>query len=258
MRRRFNYTNRIRIPQEKISINVNKNNGQIESFDANIDLKDLHFSEKARLYVEVYHRTDRKQFDFGTIENMAKPKDTSLLDFVYTQNLQFRVKIVDINEKHGLILGHADKIKLTKGLTKSILPVDFRDLGKQIWIIEMTGDEGAPMLVLNEKIPNIKSVSKNDPAFILFVYPSVFKQILTQMIIDGVDDVDDPSVTWHKDWINFTKTISPTITTPTILDVKHDDFKQDEAMNWINKIIEEFCYKRKEWKEFIKIQQGEN
>ncbi|MBU0596635.1 hypothetical protein KKA94_00540, partial [Patescibacteria group bacterium] len=67
MKRRFNYTGRGRIPQEKISIILNKKENSVSSFTATIDLSGMGLPPEAKIYIETYHRTEYKSFDFGTV-----------------------------------------------------------------------------------------------------------------------------------------------------------------------------------------------
>lgn len=252
MKRRFNYTGRMRIPRERISIILNKNGDTIKSFTVDIDLTGLNLPSNAKVYVEAYHRTENKRFDFGTVENITSPINTSLAELAYTENLKFRVLVVDESLQHGLILAHADKIRPELATDKrSILPVEFRDIGHQIWRIDFSGEEGAPILIFNRHIPNIENIARSDARFFMFVYPVVIREVLTHMIfIDGIESVHDPSIEWHKEWLDFIKRILPD-PPPDILDPRDDAFDEDAVNSWIDRVIEEFCATRKEWYEFL-------
>lgn len=223
-----------------------------------MNLDDMKLHSNARVYVDAYHKTEVKRYDFGTVENIVPPRDTGLAEFAYPENLKFRILIVDESGQHGLILAHADRIRPASDLdTKSILPVDFVDLGQQIWRVDFTGDGGSPILAINRNIPNIETIVKSDPQFIMYVYPAVIKEVLTHMIFDeGVDSPSDPSVEWHSDWLDFSRRILPGEGPPEILEPREDDFESDAAWAWINKVVEEFSASRNEWREFIK-QMGE-
>lgn len=259
MKRRFNYTGRSRIPRQKISVILNKDGESAKSFTATIDLNGMNLPREAKVYVEAYHKTDVRRYDFGTVDDIIPPRNTGLATLAYSQNLKFRVLVVDESGHHGLILAHADRIKLVSDVdTKSILPVEFRDLGKQIWLIEFAGDEDAPILVVNKNIPNIENMAKSNPQFILHVYPAVIREVLTHMIfVDRVDSLSDPSVDWHGDWVNFARKILPGAGPPEVLDPQSDNFVEEDVMDWINKVVEEFCASRNEWSSYISQLIGE-
>lgn len=258
MRRRINYTGRRKITREKVSIILNRDNNSVRSFSANINLDGFNFPPDARIYIDTYHKTEVKRYDFGTAENIVPPRDTGLAGLAYPENLKFRILMVDESGKHGLILAHADRIRPVSDMnTKSILPVEFCDLGQQIWRVDFAGDEGSPVLAINENIPNIQTIAKSDPQFIMYVYPAVIREVLMHMIFaEGIDSPSDPPVEWHRDWLDFSRRVLPGEGPPEILDSREDDFESDAAWAWINKVVEEFSASRNEWREFIKQMSG--
>jgi hypothetical protein len=132
-----------------------------------------------------------------------------------------------------------------------ILPVDFLDIGQQIWQIKF--DEGFPVLVINKRITNIESISRVDPQFIMFVYPAVFREILTYMVfVEGVESPDDPQVDWHRDWLDFAKKILLAEEPPENLNPQNgNSFDKEEVEKWIERVVEEFCASRNEWIQYI-------
>lgn len=259
MKRRFNYTNRLKIKQEYINLKLLSKDKIYHSFDLELNLQDFNFPSNAKIYIDAYHSTERKRYDFGTVNKFTKPEDLSLSNLAYTDNLQFRLLVVDDTEINGLILAHADRIKPKQETRKSILPVSFEDIGQQVWMIKYDGFEGSPILILNNKIPNIQNIAKSNPQFFLFVYPIVIREIVNHIIfIDNIDDINDIEIEWHGDWIKFLKLINPNIEIPKTLNVNAQDFDIEEYTFWLNKIVDEFCMLRKEWKEFIKSYTKEN
>lgn len=253
MKRRVNYTGRQRIPRENIEINLVRDDDIIRSFDAIISFDDFDFPDDAKVYIDAYHRTEFLRFNFGTVDDRENPRSTALSSLAYGANLKFRLLVVDESGKHGLILGQADRISPEKEADrKSILPVDWKDLGKQIWRIEYTEHEGGPILYFNGKIPNIKNISMSDPQFFICVYPSVIREVLTHIVfVDGVDSPSEPSIDWHADWIRFARIILPGREHPEILDPGVEDFNSEDAKKWIDDVVEEFCDSRKEWDKYI-------
>ena len=140
---------------------------------------------------------------------------------------------------------------MKKSILGSILPVSFDDLGRLIWKIRYNvRDEGAPLLVLNSKIPNIENISRTDHQFFMCVYPYVLREIFRYMFYFSViGSVDDPLADWQSDWIEFGKAIlngkNPPQSNPEDFD-NYDDFQ-----NWIDEVIKEFCNSRSEWDKYI-------
>ncbi|MBT9147254.1 MAG: hypothetical protein DDT32_01007 [Syntrophomonadaceae bacterium] len=260
MKRRFNHTGRKRILRENISIVlIRDQQNKVRSFNATINLKGLALPSDAKLYVEACHRDELKRFDFGKVENISSPSDTLLTALAYTEHLKFRVLVVEESGEHGKILAHADRIALEIPADKKpILPVEFRDLGQQIWCVEFTGDEGAPVLVINNRIPNIENMAKIDSHFIMYVYPAVIRQALTHMIfIDGVEDIADPPADWHREWLEFSRIILPAEGPPREILNPGENGNSEVVIDWINKVVEEFCFSRNEWREYIRLLEGE-
>jgi len=260
MKRRFNYTGRKKIPRENVSITlIRDRDGKPRAFSASINLNGLDLPADARAYVEAYHRDEMKRFDFRTAGNI-QPPDTDLTGLAYSENLKFRVLVVDKTGTHGKILAHADRIRLeAPSDKKSILEVEFRDIGQQVWKVEFTGDEGAPILVISNKIPNIQNIAKSDSRFIMDVYPSALREAFIHMFfIDGVDSVTDPSLEWHKDWLEFARIVLPESPPQEIYrpGENADSEVKEEWLEWVDKVVAEFCSQRNEWGEYIRIIEG--
>ena len=260
MKRRLNYTGRKRIPRESISIALVKDlRGTAKSFNAKMDLANLDLPSDDEVYVEAYHRNELKRFSFGTVGNIRYPPDTLLTEFADTENLRFRVLVVDGSED-GKIVAHADKITVEADATrKAILPVDLnRDLGQQVWCVEFEGSDGSPILAINNKIPNREAMARSDPLFIMNVYPAALKEVLIHMIfIDGVSDVNDPSVEWHRDWLDFSKKQLAEGFPQALYDPRDNGSPEirDDWLRWVDEVVAEFCLRRSEWWDYVQVVQ---
>ncbi|MCS7258846.1 MAG: hypothetical protein NZ601_05750, partial [candidate division WOR-3 bacterium] len=211
IKRRFNYTGRKKILRKNIAITLNEHDGKIKSFSAQIKLDDLQLPLNAKVYIEAYYATDWARYDYGTVGNITPPPNTSLEHLAYKEDLNFRILVVDVSENRGKILAMADRIKPEPlSEKKSILPVDFQDIGHQIWKIEYEQQDGGPILIFNKNIPDIEYRAKSDTGFFFFVYPNVLKEILRKIIIqDKVVNIDesDPD-DWHTKWLKFVKKVT--------------------------------------------------
>lgn len=254
MRRRFNYTGRKRIRRSSVVIDLRREGGEHPSFSASLDLEGLSLPSDSRVYVEAYHRTEYQRYDFGTLEDIRPREETTLERTAYVENLKFRVLVVDETDGRGLILASADQVKPVEEDIECILPVVFRDLGQQIWQVAYDGDEGAPILLLNSRIPGIESMARRDPQFLIYVYPSVTREVLTHMVfVDGIEDMTDPSLEWHARWLRFAARLLLGETPPETLDIRDDGFDSEEAIDWIDRSVEGFCALHvKEWRQYIK------
>lgn len=251
MKRRINYTDRKRIPGERVSLNLIEHDGQ-KSFDANLNLDGLGLANHACIYLESYHKTDYMRYAFGTVEHIQKPQNTDLGFLGRIENLRFRLKIVDESGDRGLILAVADRIR-PEGADeiRSILTVEFKDLGHQVWRVSFDGNE--PILELNSTVPFIRDKAKADYRLFFYVYPAVIREILTNMIlIDGIPDLDDAEE-WEQDWMGFAYRYGGEY--PEILDRSQDGFDENEIRGWVERVVTEFCIShRDKWHDFIQLE----
>jgi hypothetical protein len=239
MKRRLNFTGRKRIKRDQVTINFIKHRDFIDSFNfINFDHSDLELPANACVYVEAYYRTELKRFPFGTIENFSAPQSTSLTDMAYRQNLKFRVLVVETRSKK--ILAVADGISPdSPSDRRPILPVEFKDLGNRVWELNFEEEEASPILLINERIPDIHNIAKRDPSFFVYVYPFVLHDILNHMVfVDGIDSITDPQIEWHHDWLDFVSGMG--VQPKKCLIKDSDSHDQSEASKWIEQAVEAF------------------
>jgi hypothetical protein len=270
MKRVLNFTDRKKIERKNVSLQFKKENNKVTGFVIkNIDLNGLGLRGDALVYVEAYYRTELKRFKLGIVDslNPRNPPNSpnssnshtfsferGLKEMTYPENSKFRILVVDPSDLK--ILAHADKISPDEMVGKNaILPVQFTDLGNEIWRVEYEGDEGAPILLVNEKIPS--NFARQDPQFLLFVYPAVLREILTHIVfVDKIDSTTEPTVDWHCNWLKFIQELGVKI--PESLSVDDDNENRDDILEWIDKCVEGFCNKySKKFQEYVKTFLGE-
>lgn len=233
MIRRFNYTKRRRIPHGKVSVKLQPG-GEAPSFDASFDLEGLGLPESAKVFVEAHYKSSYQRFDFGTVGSLTAP-DKRVLDEVDRGNtILFRLKIVDADGTHGRIVAEADDIcpEDTGGGTESarycILPVNFVDLGQQLWRVRL--DDTRPVLEVSA-FPEAESFVRSDPYFIGLVFPEAMRQILS-LALDEWEGFED-AVEWKANWVRFAKTFAA--------EDPPGEGADDEARHeWIETVIGEF------------------
>ena len=236
MKRKLNYTGREKIKRENVSIHLSRQNDTLVAFEiTRLDLGEMNLPPDAIVYVEAYYRTELKRFELGTVSTIRCPFSCDLKGMAYTQNLKFRILVVEPSGERK-ILAHADRIAPEEPAErKSILPVEFCDLGYEIWRVSYEGEEGSPILLINSRIPNIQNIAKQDPHFMMFVYPAVMREILTHMVfVDGVDSCE-----WHDDWLGFVSLFR--VPRPATLNKEDSNFEEENALKWINECVTTFC-----------------
>lgn len=224
--RRLNFTKRHRIARDDIDIVLHED-ASPPNFDAQLKLEGHGFPVDARVIVEAYRQTTLVRFDFGTVDALHQPPDTSLAAFESPAAVRFRVRVTSVSGRQGLLLGLADKIRPRNPGEKpdkrlSLLPVKPDDLGEELWRVEFGGD--ATFLVVNDKLPDWKETSR-DPWFRAAVFPAAMRRILERILYvekHATTDGED----WQSQWLRFASTLPGSGPMPSDRD-EYDDWIED-------------------------------
>lgn len=248
MIRNFNYTNRKRILRDNVSFEwIDGKEEEPASFKAKIDLHSAGLLRPdGQVWVEAYSGPIVSRYYFGTVEHRVDPEDTHLSGFPRGLKPFFKVKVVDPDDPRKRLLAFADRIapaqreEIESG-RQSILPVEYVDLGQQIWNLRM--DESLdPVLQLNSTITDPVGISTlaKTPEFVALVYPAVIRQILAQLLLEN----DDPTIAADHDWLKFGSGLSSrTCPDRDSYGDNEDDFLRDARM-WIDDVVDGFCRAR--------------
>ncbi len=234
MTRRVNFTERTKIPRSRVRIRIVEE-GARRKFDAEFHLDGLRLPEQALLFVEAYYRAAYQRFDFGTVGNPHSPSNR-YLDQIPKRKPLFRVKAVLREDGIARIVGAADKVvpedsDSDEDARRSLLPVDYVDLGDQIWRLEF--DEDWPRLLLNERFEGIREAARSGPEFVTLVYPEVFRAILKRICEEDRFDPDSNDDDWGTVWLRFAC---------RELHRPHPPDPSDgSADEWINEAVNAFC-----------------
>lgn len=237
MIRRYNYTGRKRLLSEKIKINEWLKKG-VKHFEVvQCDLKEFEFHDDARVFIEPYFKSSFLRFDFGTIARFQAPSNTDVSDLPTSDQLWYRIKIVDESSKLGLILGTADiqgtLVDNPHAGKRSILPVDFVELGNRIWALDFRADR--PVLSVNSLLDNINIREKiKQEEFFSLVYPEVIKRIALRVSeADGFFEND--LFGWQAEWMIFFKEV--------LLQTHMPTNDENSIEDWCNDMSDAFARK---------------
>ena len=236
MIRKFNYTGRKKIKRSNVHIDLLRDDNGKRYFNLSLHIDDLALPSDAHVYVEAYHRSGYKRYDFGTVADRKIPTDRRLSNFSESAMPLFRVKVVDRTTSQGRILASVDKVRpenigeLPAG-SQSLLFVEYDDLGNKIWQLDLEGDW--PVLKLNQSVDEISLIASSDNRFLSLVYPEVFRQILKRIIIE--DQHTDPECDddWPSLWLQLACFL-PGISIPP-------QISKPDQQEWIEKAVESFC-----------------
>jgi hypothetical protein len=234
MLRKLNFTDRARIPRSAVQIALRRGDDGILAFDPRLALDALRAPAAARVYIEAWYRSSYMRFDCGTVARFSPPADRRLTEIDSDNVVRFRVKVVDNSAGEHRIVAAADDITIAEkkpdeASRRSLLPVNFCELGDQVW--RVTFDANGPVLDLNGSIPNIEVQAKSDARFFALVYPAAVREILTRILL--VDDYEpaEESDEWWSLWLRWGAELT-------------DDAVPDEADDrevWIEEVVAAFC-----------------
>jgi len=249
MIRRLNYTGRRRIARSQVTVRLVPSADGVWSFDADFDLGEYDFPAQSSVFIEAYNATSYMRFGFGTVGKVEVPADRRLTDITPTPLPKFRLKIVDRSERHGLLQGVADKLvaflpEEDLEHRQSLLPVEFHDLGEQIWRLDLTD---WPVLELNSRIADLGEVARSADWFLGLVYPEVVRRILHAVVIEqGVNDPDFDDADWTSLWLRFACSL-PGVEAPP--EGESEDARTRQR-DWIEHAVQAFSRAREARKRF--------
>ena len=237
MIRKINFTGRRKIRRTSVRVDILRDAAGRRYFELRLDLSDLRLPPNARVYAEAYHRTGYQRFDFGNCANVQSPPERCLERFSDAIIPLFRVKVVDRTSAHGRILAALDKIRpetvdKEPAGSHALLFVEYDDLGNTIWRLDLDGDW--PVLKLNHRVEEVGLLAAADQGFFALVYPEVFRQVLTRVLVG--DEHTDPNCDddWPSLWLRLARHLPG-------MDAPPDAAAEREA--WIDRATEAFAAK---------------
>ena len=239
MIRQFNYTKRGRIPSSRVRIDVKKRGLDAPAFDANINLEGLKYPHPAKVFVEAYYKASYQRFDFGTVGKVSPPEKRILDEVERGTAIFFRVKVVDQVESQGRLVAELDDITGSEGGEEGeskycILPVNFKDLGEQVWRLEFGGTR--PVLEVSNFVGADVFV-RNDPTFFSLVYPAAVRQVLRHYLIDGKLEFEPNTETPEGMWALFVKSFFVEPVPPP------EEENEEAREEWVEGAVAAFCSK---------------
>ena len=200
MIRRFNFTGRQRIEQERVAFEVTEaTDGGPASFNATLDFDGMGLPADAPVTIEAYRGRMAMRFPWGAVGELAPPLDRRLVSV--PDNPSFRVKVA-ASDGSGLLLAMANRIRPRREERRgSLLWLKSSDaLGKEVWRLEF-GD-GNPTLLINSNVHRIEDAALNDGAFQGLVLPEAMRAVLIHALIVDDADVEDEGGDWSE-WLRF-------------------------------------------------------
>lgn len=207
--RRFNYTGLETIDRKHARIVLEKcPNGSFQ-FRAELTIGDYKFPGDALVFVEAYRQTTWMRFQWGTVTALVRPVNTVLSDFDSPEGIRFRVRVTGTGDKHGMMLGEADRIAPVGELDDDderspLLKVRASDdLGEEVYKVEMAPN---PTLLINRRIGDWRALAAS-PVFQALTAPAILRSVLIHLLqIEDAYDSDDHESS-HGRWLRFAQNL---------------------------------------------------
>ena len=211
--KRINRTGRKRILKRDIQLKLRATENQdAPIFDLDLRLVGYGFPESARVRAEAWRGHAVQRWDCGTVGDLQQPSEDRRRLTDVPPSARFRVFVVAADGS-GKLLGHASNLTPELPLN-SRLPLEERDLGEVVWRVEFDGEDGNPVLLVNQKVAGISEAVRHDPTFRSLVMPEVFRSILTRMVLIDRAYPDDTDGPW-ADWFELARAYLPTKEPPS-------------------------------------------
>ena len=231
MIRRFNFTERKRIEEERVQIEVVEPQGDgPASFLATLNFDGMELPPDAPVTLEAYRGRAAIRFPWGTVATPRPRLDRRLVNM--PSNPSFRVKVV-APDGSGALLAMANRIRPKREEHHgSLIWLEARDdLGKEVWRLEF-GD-GNPTLLVNSGIAGIESTVQNNDAFRSLVMPEVLRAVLVRALIVEDEDMEDAG-----DWNELLAFVRSFHDAPLAADTGDDE--RIARMAWIDAAVAAF------------------
>ena len=247
--RRLNYTQRSRISQQMVTIVLHKpeDDSQTATFDFEMDLESLELPQDALVRVEAYNGRSAMRFDWGTVSHLTPPTYCHLHSVPFPP--RFRVMAL-APDGSGRLLALGDKLTPRwEDERSSLLPVEFTELGMEVWRLNFDENGGNPVLEVNKDIEDINYAVRHDEAFRSLVLPEVLRSILTRaLVVEGENPDDDEEGGNWQPWMRFVKDFYHE-EYPQISD--DEDLDKTAIVGWIDRAVTAFTDKRFRAKTFF-------
>ena len=235
--RRFNYTQRVRIPATKVHLEVERGeDGQYRGMVKKLDLFDHgrhteNVWQAANVVVEArrvstgsYHRQA-----LGTVGEVQHRNDIvpiELPEFRDAAEITFRFKVIDDSKK---LLGEVDGIRAGERSPTDREPLIYlipTDLREELWKVDFQ-DPSGPRVLVNRLLPNPSGLLTRDPLVRGLILPQIVRQVLGAAAAS-----EQQSEQWVANWMAFAGRLGHT-DLPTL-----DD--EDAIQEWVDNVVESF------------------
>ena len=238
MKRSYNYTGRKRFDLKDFTISRYENGSSYEFMLSFHTIEDYNLPMGSTVLVEAYVGSNIERFRLGTWKKPVTQKRLPITIFNTSDEVKFRLKIVDETKAEKPLLAWRDSIAPVAydgsgNKRKGILPVRAKDLRHRLWKLEW--NDLSPRLLVNSRVSETKDINaivRADPDFAGLVFPAVLEEILLVLARnEALSDDDDP-------WTMFSRKFAAS--EPPLYDPDSEESER-ELQDWAEEAIQGFC-----------------
>ena len=238
---RFNYTGRIKINREHVSVALNdERQGKIAPA-VDIDLSEYDLPDNAPVFLEFYSSSFLRRDQYGTCAEPKRKGPTAFPSSNRASELKVRLKVLDPQPDSHKILAlmkgakPEDEPQAGSVSRDSLLALRAADLRGQVWrVLPSTSRDEHPELLIDKRFGDHQLLAATD-WFQAIVMPSAFEQVLTSIVVHHkFDNIEEDSI-WAA-WLRYALLYSSAKAVPEIDD--SDDSTLQEAVEWIAEVVE--------------------
>jgi hypothetical protein len=244
--RTFNFTNRIRIAREHISIQVDDAKaGGSPVFRTRLALDGYEFAASDLVYLEAYRNTEWQRYELGTIGALKVTASIAMTEFASVEGVRFRLKVVSAEKTTSgdkLIRGQAENIRPElSGATESLLPlIPDQSLVTELWRLQLDDHTGPTVHVSVSLVPDRYAFARSSE-FLTLAMPVIVRRILEW----AVSEPDfDWAGQWHVHpralWLRSSMELLGQEEIPGFLGEPSDQ-QDDERDAWVDDAVAAFC-----------------
>ncbi len=178
------------------------------AFDASLDLSNFGIPADGQVVIQPYYKSSAMWFDCGTAASFELPEDTRLTEIDIGGSVLFRVLVVDANDDAGKILASAERVPVKapgeEEEKESLIKVCERDIGYEVWKLELEDGLEKPELVINNRIPGAAELMGSHGVFLGLMLPAVIRLIMGSIFASKLEhEGTDEEGGWQSKWIKF-------------------------------------------------------
>jgi hypothetical protein len=198
--RSLNFTGRVKIPHDRVSIRLIKSLDGIR-LSAAVDLTGISLQEPFVVRIDVYRQSYRETVEASRVSDSVAEFNALISEFVPPELMLCVIKVLSTNDSgRGKILAWAERVRPTLEGSGSggsgLLPTTTADLGQLIWKLDVSED--VPTLLINSAIDGPLEFAR-DPRFQWIIMPELLRGIcrwLSTRLEDVGEEIDPTAALW--------------------------------------------------------------